>query len=118
MNSIRGSGSLLRNPVVTLSPVGMRGKSRRRPGASVTPTPRVSEHSNRTGGLHYGKEGSKRKIATQCDGEAFIENGRTVKNNRTIGYCSDDAGAIGMLALFSFYVDMCIHVKEMSTKCH
>jgi hypothetical protein len=81
VNSIRGSGSLLRNPVVT-KPVGMQGQESAGTKASVKPTPTVSTHSIRSGGLRYGKKGSKREIAAERYREPFIENGRTVK---TIG---------------------------------
>lgn len=58
----------------------------------------------------------KGKSRHSVKGEAFIENGRTVK---TIGRL-----AIAVMtrshwnvSSFFFYLDMCIHVKEMSTKC-
>jgi hypothetical protein len=60
----------------------------------------------------------KQKFPQTLTAEAFIEGRTNDENNWTIGYCSDDAGAIGMLALFLFFVDMCIHVKKTSTKCH
>jgi hypothetical protein len=119
VNSILGSGSLSRNLAVTLSAISGQGQT----SAGTKTLVKADSHGVGAHGhdpVAFVMEGKpiKRKFPRTLTTEAFIERRTNDENNWTIGYCSDDAGAIGMLTLFFFYVDMCIHVKKTSTKCH
>jgi hypothetical protein len=117
VNSIWGSGSLSRNLAVTLSAISGQGQT----SAGTNTLVKVDSHG--VGGydpvaIVMEGERVRRKFPQTVAAEAFIERRTNDENNWTIGYCSDDACAFGMLDLFLFYVDMCIHVKKTSTKCH
>ena len=117
VNSIWASDGLLRNLVVTLSAVGMQGQESAETKTSESRLVECRHTPIRPAAFIMERKVVKEKSRHSVTAEAFIEKRTNGENNRTIGYCSDDAGAIGMLGLFFFYLDMCIHVKEMSTKC-
>jgi len=53
----------------------------------------------------------KREIPQNLIAEAFIERRTNDEHNWTIGYCSDDAGAFGMLALFCLPL-ICVYMSR------
>jgi hypothetical protein len=112
VNSIWGSGSLFAQP-------GSHSECNQwavQTSAGAKTLVKVDSHGVGAHGydpVAFVMEGEpvKQKFPQTLTAEAFIEGRTNDENNWTIGYCSDDAGAIGMLALFCSSL-ICVYMSR------